>query len=139
MYCPKCTHPNPADAQTCVHCQQDTSYLRERLFIGQQFLFVQADNEHPLSLKVNDTVQTYQTATILSRHQYAVSFGDELAEEGKQRQPWRFFARQHQVWPLPDLPQLPGPSLKLLTVVTDRKIYRPDTEATLFIVAPDAG
>ncbi|RMF36574.1 MAG: hypothetical protein D6759_03465, partial [Chloroflexi bacterium] len=35
-------------------------------------------------------------------------------------------------------PRLPHPSLQLLTIVTDRKVYRADDEATLFIVAPDA-
>jgi hypothetical protein len=62
MFCPGCSHPNPADADTCVKCEQDTSYFRERVFIGRQFIFVQADDQHPVALKVDDAVQTYHTA-----------------------------------------------------------------------------
>jgi hypothetical protein len=140
MFCPKCGHPNPADADTCVKCQQDTRYFRERVFIGRQFIFVQAEAEHPVALKVDDVLQTYHTATILSRHQHAVGFGDEPAK-GSIRDIWLDpTARQRlqPAWPLPDQPRLPYPSLKLLTVVSDRKIYRPGTDAALFIVAPDA-
>ena len=127
MYCPKCSRPNPADADKCK-CGQATRHFRERVFIGRQCIFVQADEAHPVALKVDDAVQTFRTPAILTRHQHAVSFGDELPT-GK---------RQNKIAPLPDQPRLPFPSLKLLTVITDRKIYKPGDEACVFMVAPDA-
>jgi len=149
MFCPKCSHPNLADADACVECQQDTSYFRERVFIGQQFVFVRADDQYPIALQVDDVVQVYQSPAILSRHRHAIGFGDEPADAGErewdQLPPPRRRAsrassrRESGAWPLPDQPKLAHPSLELLAVVTDRKIYQPDREATLFIVAPDAG
>jgi hypothetical protein len=126
MYCPRCSRSNPADADKC-QCGQETRYFRERVFIGRQFIFVQADDAHPVALKVDGAVQTFRTSAILSRHQHAVSLGDEAPRSKKQ-----------QVAPLPDQPRLAPPSLQLLTVVTDRKIYKPGGEACVFIAAPDA-
>jgi hypothetical protein len=128
MYCPTCSHPNAADADECAVCRTDTGYLRERVFIGGQFIFVQADNNHPIALKVDGSVQTYHAPAIISRHQHAVSFGDESPKDPEQR----------QIAPLPAQPQISHPSLNLLTVVADRKIYKPGDVASLFIVAPDA-
>lgn len=149
MFCPKCAHPNPAEAEACVNCQQNTSYFRERVFIGRQFIFVQADDTYPVALAVDGEVQTYQAPTILSRHQHSVSFGDVLPTDKRRDQGRRFLSqrlralnildpKQTSTWPLPDQHQLPAPSLEFLTVVTDRKIYPPDGEVALFIVAPDA-
>jgi hypothetical protein len=131
MFCPKCSHPNPANAEKCEECGHDTRYFRERVFIGRQFIFAQADDQHPVSLKVDDAVQTFRAPAILSRHQHAVSFGDEQPRQlrGKKRP---------DVMPLPDQSKLPMLTLDLLTVVTDRKIYKPNTEASIFVVAPDA-
>ncbi len=128
MYCPQCHHPNPADAQKCVKCKHTIDYLRERVFIGRQFIFVQADQAHPVALQVDQALQTFSAPAILSRHQHAVAFG-EASPRDKSR------LRQ---WPLSDQPRLSPPSLQLLTVITDRKIYKPATEAAVFIVAPDA-
>jgi hypothetical protein len=128
MYCPNCSHPNPADAHECGECGQDIRYLRERVFIGQQFVFAQAEEARPVALQVDGEVQTFLAPVILSRHQHAVSWGDE-PPQGK---------RQNRIAPLPDQPRLPLPSLQLITVITDRKIYKPGGEACVFIVAPDA-
>jgi hypothetical protein len=144
MFCPSCSRPNPANAGTCVKCGQDTSYFRQRVFIGRQFVFVKADEQHPVALKVDDVLQTCQTPTIISRHRHAVSFGDEPLTGGQGDQGRSLLPRRRRasdkgnVWPLPDHPQLPPPSLNLVTVVSDRKIYQPDTRASLFVVAPDA-
>ena len=65
MFCPKCGYQNQAGANTCVQCQQVTHYVRERVFIGQQFLFVQGDAEHPVTLKIDDVLETDSTPAIL--------------------------------------------------------------------------
>jgi len=127
MYCPKCSRPNPPDADQC-QCGQETGYFRERVFIGRQFIFVRADEAHPIALKVDDAVQAFRSPAILSRHQHAVSLGDESPRSKK----------QNKMAPLPDQPRLPYPALQLLTVITDRKIYKPGGEACVFIIAPDA-
>jgi len=109
MYCPKCFRPNPADADKCK-CGQATHHLRERVFIGQQFVFVQADQAHPVVLKVDEAVQAFHAPAILSCHQHAVSLGDDPPKSKK----------QGKLAPLPDQPRLPLPSLRLITVITDR-------------------
>ncbi len=124
MYCPQCFSPNPIDAEQCVKCQHDVGALRERVFKGAQFVFAQADESHPIALKVDDAMQTFRAPTIISSHQHAVGFGVVPA--------------RNQAG-FGDQPRLPAPSLKLLTVVTDRKIYKPGADAAVFIVAPDAG
>jgi hypothetical protein len=129
MYCPRCQHSNPADAEKCNRCGQDTRYFRAHVFIGNQFIFAQADEQHPIALKVDDAIQTLRAPAILARHQHAVSFGDEPVKSKK---------KQDTLAPLPDQSKLPLPSLNLLTVVTDRKIYKPGHEACVFIVAPDS-
>ncbi len=140
MFCPSCHHANSADADECAKCKQDVHYFRERVFVGRQFIFTQADADHPIALKVDDAIHTYRAPAILSRHRHAIGFGDAPAEspsaQGRVRPPRQ--AQPAQRWPLPDQPQLPAPSLKLLAAVTDRKVYRPSTDALLFIVAPDA-
>lgn len=128
MFCPNCHHPNPADAKQCAKCSQSTDYFREHLYFSDTFAFVRADGAHPIAIKVDDAIQTYRALAILSRHRHVVAFGDE-APTGK---------KKDEIAPLPDQPKLSAPSLKLLTVITDRKIYKPGTEAGIFIVAPDA-
>ncbi len=127
MYCPRCSRSNPADADKCT-CGQETRYFRERVFIGRQFIFVRADKAHPIALKVDDAVQAFRSPAILSRHQHAVSLGDESPRRKK----------QSKIAPLPDQPRLPHPALQLLTVITDRKIFKPGDEACVFVIAPDA-
>jgi hypothetical protein len=141
MFCPNCSQPNPADAAACSHCQQDTSTFRQRLFIGQQFIFVQADDQHPVAIKVDGDVRTFQAPAILSRHRHSISFGDEASPPAGAGSLSRLLSRKQPeptLRPLPDCSQFPSPTLKLVTVVSDRKIYQPNNEATLFIVAPDA-
>jgi hypothetical protein len=104
------------------------------VFIGQQFIFVRADETHPVALKVDGEIQTYHAPAALSRHRHAVSFGDVPLESSEIEK----LRRDAWTGPLPDQPRLPHPTLNLLTVVTDRKIYQPSTDANLFVVAPDA-
>lgn len=165
MYCPKCSHSNPSNAPQCMQCGRDTSYVRDRLFIGHQFIFVAADNEHPLTLKVDDELETHRSRAILSRHAHTVSFGDEAplpdktAEQLREelyrlyRRPWsdkltreaidrlskELQERDHRNTPLPNQYQLDSPALHLCAAVTDRKIYRPGEDVALFLVAPQHG
>ena len=98
MYCPRCSRPNRADAEKCDQCGQDLHDFRARVFIGNQFIFVQADDKHPVALRVDDAVQTYHAPAILSRHQHAVSFGDQAAAGKK---------KHESLAPLPDQNKLP--------------------------------
>ena len=82
MYCPKCSRSNAADAANCANCGQATDYFRERLFLGQQFVFVRAEVQQPIALKVDDTIRVYETPTILARHQHRFDFGDEAVRSG---------------------------------------------------------
>ncbi len=135
MFCANCLHPNPPEVERCAQCHQEMDDLRQRLFIGQQFVFIRADAQHPLALKVDEAVQVYRTATLLSRHRHTIGFGETTSETQESRR-GQSRSKQKPVWPLADLSPLPQPSLQLLTIVTDRQIYQPNTEATLFVVAP---
>lgn len=146
MFCPACHIANPANSETCVDCQTEVVYFRERVFIGSQFIFVDADVEHPIALQVDGNLQTYQQKTILARHQHRISFGDTSPTEQDTSPDFvtrvRNVLRPHpsrRIAPLPDQPRLSGPTLSLFTLVTDRKIYKPDTPASIFIVAPAGG
>ncbi|MCI0396753.1 MAG: hypothetical protein L0322_17680, partial [Chloroflexi bacterium] len=138
MFCPHCLQPNPADAAACQQCQKDISHLSRRLFLGQQFVFALADEQRPLTLKVGEAVQTFRSPAILSRHRQAVGLGSEAGRADNPGLLRRLLPGQARRPEPPDQPQLPPPSLHLLTLVSDRKIYRPDTEASLLIIAPDA-
>lgn len=127
MFCSNCHHPNLPDAKQCAKCNQSTEHFRERIYVSDAFVFARADEAHPVALKVDGAIQSYRAPAILSRHRHALHFGDE-APAGK----------KSEIAPLPNQPKLLAPSLRLLTVITDRKIYKPGTEAGLFIVAPDA-
>jgi hypothetical protein len=141
MFCPKCLHANPVNSKACVQCEHYIGSLREQLFIGQQFVFIAATEKRPLAVQVDGQTQSYRSATILSRHRHDIAFGDENAEaesRGLLASLLPEALRSGSQWPLSDRPRLAPPNLQLLTVVTDRKIYKPATEATLFILAPDA-
>ncbi len=133
MYCPNCHHPNPADANECIKCQHPTAYFRDHIYFGDPFVFLRAEESHPVALKVDETVQTYRTPTIFSRYQHAIEYGDGEPASGASEAS----KEKDRAFPLPPQPRLPIPTLKLLTVITDRKIYKPGAEAGIFIVAPD--
>jgi len=143
MFCPHCHHANSADAEKCANCQHDTAFFRDRVYVGRQFIFVQADEAQPMALMVDGAIQTYRAAAILSRHRHAIRFGDDEsgqpeAPEASLRRPGRQPFAERRAFPLPDQPRLPSPSLKLNAVVTDRKIYKPGSDVSVFVVAPDA-
>jgi hypothetical protein len=141
MYCPHCSQSNPAYVETCTHCGQRTSSFRQHIFIGRQFVFARASDRRPLALGVDGDVKRFERPAILSRHQHAISFGDDPAKSEESSLLRRLLSRgksESVRHPLPDQPRLPSPALKLAALVSDRKIYQPDGEATLFMVAPAA-
>jgi hypothetical protein len=105
---------------------------RERVALGDQFVFVDASARRPVALSVDGAEpQVFTQPAIISRHQHGIGFGETympLTRRGRQRP-----------GPDIDLPRLPAPGGPDLTaVITERKIYRPKEEAHVFIVAPDA-
>jgi hypothetical protein len=130
MYCPSCLSPNDAGEKVCQHCHAELGDARQRLSLGNQFLFVDASPRHPVALDIDGQGPArLDGPAIFSRHCHRIRFGDlgtgPLWDRGRRR-------------PGADLPPLAPPnSPNLLAVVTDRRIYRPHDEVHIFIVAPD--
>jgi hypothetical protein len=132
MYCPICHQPNAPHAEHCRECQAEMTYIEDRVYVGEQFLFLDADAETPLAVAVDGEPQTFLRPTTLSRHRHRLGFGEmDLGPA-----PFRM-RRQMTHWPRADLPRLDVPVVAPLAVITERKIYRPDDEVRFFIVAPD--
>lgn len=138
MFCPECSRPNAADAEKCAFCDHPTDYYHRHIFIGNQFVFVRADEKHPIALGIDGAVQTFHAPAILSRHYHSLTFGDEMSAAKPTPKATLLRRAASQIGPMPDQPQLPAPTLALLTVVTDRKIYKPNTPAAIFAIAPHA-
>ena len=132
MYCPICHQPNAPNTEHCRECQAEMAYVEDRVYVGEQFLFLDADAEVPLAVTVDGEPQTFLRPTLLSRHRHHLGFGEmDLGPA-----PFRM-RRQMTHWPRADLPRLDVPAVAPLAVITERKIYRPDDEVRFFIVAPD--
>ncbi|HSR31642.1 MAG TPA: hypothetical protein VLY63_13835, partial [Anaerolineae bacterium] len=132
MYCPSCLSPNAPHEKECQHCQADLSGSRQRVSVGEQFVFADASARRPVALSLDGAEpRVFTEPTILSRHKHGIGFG----ETGTGRT-WGWGEPSE---PDVDLPRLPAPDGPDLTaVITERKIYRPREEAHIFIVAPDA-
>lgn len=115
MICPQCQHDNPGDASRCRNCKADLKDARDRIVVGQQFIFLDAATGHPVAAQIDGDVRRCESPAIFSRHLHAVAFGQEWTA-----------------------PRLTPPTLDLFTVVTDRKIYRPQDEVTVFVVGLNA-
>src|SRR5262245_124539 len=85
MYCPHCQKANPAGSEQCGECGQPVGYLRDRLDLGEQFIFVRASEQQPVALKVDDEIRIYRGPAILSRYRHAVNFGDEPTQVSSPR------------------------------------------------------
>ncbi len=134
MYCPSCRFPNLPKVEQCEHCQADLGDLRERVALGNQFVFADASGRRKIALSL-DGLQpdVFAEPTVVSRHLHSIGLGENYVRPG--------YLTDSALRPKPsrDLPKLPPPQLPNLTaVVTERKIYRPKEEAHIFIVAPDA-
>jgi hypothetical protein len=131
MFCPSCRFPNRSGVTECEHCQADLSGLRERVSVGEQFVFVDASARRPIALSLDgEEPQVLTQPTIISRHRHGVGFGETYTQPAKRdKKPPK---------PPVELPRLPVPAGPDLTaVITERKIYRPKEEAHVFIVSPD--
>lgn len=141
MRCPTCETHNDLEQDRCTQCDAAIGYVRERVHLGQQFAFFDASSAEPLLLEVSDgsssaTRQRLTEPTIVSRHMHSLHLGPSgaprVASMGEQL--------VRRLRPVPRRPKLPEalsrlhlPELDLVTVVTDRKIYRPEDE--VYIVA----
>ncbi len=142
MFCPSCHDPNPADRETCHACGARLPE-RWRVHIGKQFVLLNADAGCPMAVCLDAGAPlTVTQPTIISRHRHAVSFGDAWGEASA-RQPGmlrRFTVRRPRArhyFPIPDQPRLEGPHLDLTAVVTERRVYHPNDEVHIFVLAPD--
>jgi hypothetical protein len=134
MYCPICHHPNTPGTEHCRGCQADIAYVdgQDRVYVGEQFVFLDAEAESPLAVAVDGQPQTFLRPTVLSRHRHRIGFGE--VEEGAFPSDW---GRRSSIWPRADLSRLETPAVAPLAVITERKIYRPDDEVRFFVAAPD--
>jgi hypothetical protein len=136
MFCPTCHEANSVGAETCNACDARLPD-RQRVYVGQQFILLNADADHPIAVRLDDSSPvTVAQPTIVSRHRHAVGFGDAWGDANRRR---RSPGQRPPVYyhPLPDQPRLEAPQLDLTAVLTERRVYRPDDEAHIFIVAPD--
>ena len=53
MFCPNCHKPNPVGGATCHAC--DTGLPdRHRVYIGEQFVLLNASTDHPIAIGLDD-------------------------------------------------------------------------------------
>jgi hypothetical protein len=130
MFCPNCLHPNAAHVDECQGCQADLGGLRQRFFLGAQFLFADASWRRSLALSLDgEAPQVLRKPTLISRHLHDIGFAEVYSRPSGRGKP---------VPANVDIPRLAAPEGPNLTaVITERKIYRPWEQARIFIVAPD--
>jgi hypothetical protein len=143
MKCPYCGHANPWRQDECQNCQADIGYLSQRVFLGRQFVFFEASEAQPIRVDLTPAgagqaeERRFTRPAIVSRHAYHIGLGGEVSDEGGPAWPW-FRSRERDPLPPPVLPALEFATLDLVTVVTERKIYRPGDEVHIFAVGLDA-
>ncbi len=144
MECPYCGHINDLSRDQCQKCRAQVAYLRERVFIGRQFAFFEASGEQPIVVALapagtpEGEEHRFTQPTIISRHEYGIHLGAAPTDAPDQPR-FRLWGRRRHPINIPEhRPALAFPTLDLATVVTDRKIYRPEDEVFIFVVAPNA-
>lgn len=130
MKCAYCRAPNAPRFERCAACGRDAGYLQDRIYVGRQFAFLEADAERPIVVDVDGEERAFAEPAILSRHLHRIEFrgapsGKSAAQEFIAGEPGR-------------LNRVPLPPLDLLSVTTDRRIYEPGGEAHVFVVALNA-
>lgn len=140
MKCPFCGATLVGKGASCSRCLADIAYIQERVYPGRQFLFVDATPIQPIAVDLiargenGPTTHRFSEPAILSRHDYAIRLGPLapaiLAE------PWgKTIGSEIETAP-EELPRLDLPTLDLVTVITDRKIYRPEDEVAIVSICP---
>lgn len=143
MKCPYCGQANPWRQDECQNCQADIGYLSRRVFLGRQFAFFEASEAQPIRVDLTPAgasraeERRFTRPAIVSRHAYHIGLGREASDEGGPAWSW-FRSRERDPVPPPFLPALEFATLDLVTVVTERKIYRPGDEVHIFAVGLDA-
>ena len=61
MFCPQCDHRNKLGAKKCEKCKTKIDYIRKRIFVGNQFVFINADTDHPVALQCDKSYQKIET------------------------------------------------------------------------------
>lgn len=143
MKCPYCGHPNNLVVDVCAQCKAHVGYLRNRVYLGQQFAFFEASAEQPIVVDLTQAdpggegnEHCFTGPTIVSRHAYAIKCDKVPPPEPDRRSGWPSGRRARaEGIGLPEtLSAIRFPALDLVTVVTERKIYRPQDEVHLFVV-----
>ncbi|MEK7865211.1 MAG: hypothetical protein AAB434_00915 [Planctomycetota bacterium] len=130
MKCPSCGIPNAHAAKSCAGCKADIAYVGQRTYAGEQFVFVEADPQHPIVVDAAEGDQTTHgirvtEPRIFSRHEWSVVLAGAMPPDAAS---WAQADTMH-------LSSLARHRLNLFTIVTDRKIYAPGGEAQVFVVA----
>ncbi|MFQ5855326.1 MAG: hypothetical protein ACE5LU_06760 [Anaerolineae bacterium] len=140
MRCPACGTANALQRDECAECGASITYLRDNVYLGRQFAFFDASPARPMVVDLAQAGQTtptehqFTTPTIISRHEFAVHFGPASPEQEPSFVD-RLFGRPRRRIDLPEvLPIVELPALDLVTVTTDRKIYRPEDDVHIFVV-----
>jgi hypothetical protein len=149
MKCPYCGHINEWSEDQCLMCRRDIAYLRDRTFLGQQFVFFEASEEQPILVRLipvgasEGDDHRFTRPTIISRHEHGVRLerrpSRKVPEPEQEDLPQLSFPWSYRHFDEPfELPVLNFPRLHLVAVATDRRVYRPGDEVHLFVAAPGA-
>lgn len=137
MRCPFCGAAAVLSERFCARCHVDIDYLEKRVYPGRQFVFVYAVSSQPIVLDLvasNETQPTerrFSEPSIVARHEFAVHFGPSRSK--RIIGPWGRMIPTN----IPEvLPQLDLHTMDLVTVITDRKIYRRQDEVHIVAIGP---
>lgn len=131
MKCLSCGDPSLPDAGACARCgatPEGSRELLDRVRAGQQFAFFRASADRPLFVGIDGESRCLKGPTIVSLHEHSIEF----AAHGP-----RFRGLHQQEWEPVHFEKLELPTLKLVALVTDRKIYHPRDQAQVFMAAPN--
>ncbi len=132
MKCPNCSSALEVGQASCHQCYASVGYIWSNVSAGRQFVFFNASANQPIVADLtpagsNEAIEKRLTApTIVSRHEHAIRVG----ARGKQpiATPYALYNWRE------DLPLLDMARLGLVTVVTDRKVYRPKDTVHIFAI-----
>lgn len=139
MKCPVCGMANGLHCDTCAQCGAPIAYLRDNVFLGRQFAFFNASPSQPMVVDLQPAdhsrvaEQRFTDPTIISRHEFAIHF-PPVPPEPPSRLSWIPRPAPRRIELPEKLPRIHLPALDLVTVTTERRIYRPEDEVHIFVV-----